>query len=126
MVPKRIFCPLGVGGHPDHLFVRQTGIDLWQSWNSKPELFFYEDLPYAAWSLTGHSTSEMCIADVSRSCGSMRVEWRPLTAGEMRNKLLASRAYVSQTDHTSLLLRHARTLGRQCSADFAEMYFTPR
>lgn len=38
-----IFCPLGVGGHVDHVLVRQAAEDVWTPEN----LIYYEDFPYA-------------------------------------------------------------------------------
>lgn len=124
-IPHKLFCPLGIGGHLDHMFVRQSGIDLWQSWGKEPELFFYEDLPYAALDLRSGYSFERCLLDVKHCCGVLRIAWRPLTKIEMRAKLLACRAYASQTNHANLLTEHARVLGKECSADFAERYFVP-
>lgn len=126
ILPRKIFCPLGIGGHSNHLLVRQSGIDLWHSWEKKPELFFYEDLPYATFDLRNSRYSlEGCLDDVKRFCGTLRIAWRPISASEMRQKLLAGRAYASQTNHTKLLAEHSRKLGKECSAEFAEKYFAP-
>lgn len=124
LIPQKIFCPMGIGGHSDHLSVRESGIDLWLLWNKEPKLFFYEDLPYAAYDLRNNSHSlERCIDDVKPFCGNLRVVWRPISKSEMRTKLLASRAYASQTNHSKLLAEHSRALGKECSAEFAEKYF---
>lgn len=42
--PKKIFCPLGIGGHIDHRMVKEVVLDIN---DVTDKLYFYEDLPYA-------------------------------------------------------------------------------
>lgn len=43
---KRVFFPLGIGGHGDHVLVSKIGVELAQETGNR-NVYFYEDLPYA-------------------------------------------------------------------------------
>ena len=50
--PRRIYFPLGLGSHIDHIFLRDVGKDQAASLRGAPphcEVYFYEDLPYASY-----------------------------------------------------------------------------
>jgi LmbE family N-acetylglucosaminyl deacetylase len=62
-----ILCPLAVGDHVDHLIVLKAFLQILKKNRNIPEVFFYEDLPYAsaykldfisslAWKRTGSNT----------------------------------------------------------------------
>ncbi len=55
-----VIAPLGLGGHIDHLTVRQAALASIPGW----KLAFYEDLPYATW--TGRERVEESVGEVSR------------------------------------------------------------
>jgi hypothetical protein len=123
-VPKHIYSPLGIGGNPDHLAVRFSAVDFWrESCGSKPELFFYEDLPYAARDFTS-GTLENCLKQVERigNC-TLRAKARPLSEEGIHRKASLCKIYLSQTNHGSLLVRYAKQLGKEYGYDFAERYF---
>lgn len=46
--PTRIFCPVGIGGHVNHVATRDAALDWFGSGREGATLWFYEDLPYAA------------------------------------------------------------------------------
>lgn len=49
--PDRIYAPMGVGGHADHVSLHAAIIELiaaWRSTNPAVRVFIYEDLPYAS------------------------------------------------------------------------------
>ncbi|HKW03770.1 MAG TPA: hypothetical protein VJN71_00600 [Nitrososphaerales archaeon] len=118
--PSEIYCPLGVGGNPDHLIVRDRGIRLHRSFDKKPKLFFYEELPYAA----RHSDStESRLQEISPFFTSLKPIASFLTSDEMKIKLIASRAYISQNDHRVLLLNRAKEVGEESSVRYAEMFY---
>jgi LmbE family N-acetylglucosaminyl deacetylase len=77
----RIFCPLAIGGHVDHIIVRRAVENL----IDPAELYYYEDLPYALHSEINNnqicSTSPCIIA---------------LSDHDMKARLDASACYVSQ------------------------------
>jgi LmbE family N-acetylglucosaminyl deacetylase len=118
--PSEIFCPLGVGGNPDHLKVRDRGIRLHRTFKKKPKLFFYEELPYAA----RHSDStESRLQELSPFFASLKPSVSVLSSDEMKRKLIASRAYFSQNDHRVLLLKRAKEVGEESSGEYAEMFY---
>lgn len=45
----QLFAPLAIQGHIDHLIIRETVLKIIQSKKIKAQVFFYEDLPYAAY-----------------------------------------------------------------------------
>jgi hypothetical protein len=122
--PIRIFCPLGVGGNTNHLFVRQIAIRQWIDWDKNPELIFYEDLPYAARISDNQDFSlATCLRNISSTIPDIKQIYRPLSREQMKQKILLAKAYFSQTDYSDLLLDHARALGAECSEGFAEKYY---
>ncbi len=42
-----VWLPAGIGGHPDHLHVRDAGLLAVESLDHEPAVFLYADLPYA-------------------------------------------------------------------------------
>lgn len=119
---RSIFCPMGVGGHPDHLAVRDAAIHFWRRRRMKPQICFYEDLPYAARTKEIESEVEKCVRNMPQSCGRLSIFYSPLTKVQFRRKILFSRLYLTQNDHTTLLTRHAKELGKQCGRAYAERY----
>jgi LmbE family N-acetylglucosaminyl deacetylase len=64
--PWLVVAPLGLGGHIDHLTVRQAAFET----VSAARLAFYEDLPYAAWnpaSARQEQISQVARAELRRS-----------------------------------------------------------
>jgi len=119
---RNLFCPLGIGEHPDHLAVRDLGIEYWVRCRSKPRIWFYEDLPYAAKIPRVDDIVEKCIRRLPNLGGHLEVRYKPLTAGLFRKKLFFSRLYITQNDQTELLRSRGRELGRRCGAPYAEAY----
>lgn len=46
--PARIYCPMGIGGHRDHVLVLLAIAKAWPTFSGRCELLLYEDLPYAS------------------------------------------------------------------------------
>jgi LmbE family N-acetylglucosaminyl deacetylase len=119
---QNIFCPLGVSGHLDHLAVRSAAIEYWLRCCSKPRISFYEDLPYAAKIKEIECEVETCVRLLSRSCGRLSIHYQPLSADQFRRKAFFSRLYFTQNDHTNLLKKHAKELGKRSKTAYAERY----
>ena len=88
-----VLCPLGLGGHVDHLAVKYAASN-----EIKPgRLAFYEDLPYSLW--TSESELIECVANTQERA---RVKLRPafIRATKSRRwaKFQAARIYQSQVD----------------------------
>lgn len=119
-MPSEIYCPLGVGGNPDHLKVRDKGIRLHRSFEKRPKLFFYEELPYAA----RHSDSiESRLQEISPFFSSIKPIVSVLSNDNMKRKLIASRVFFSQNNHGALLLKRAREVGEESSGEYAEKFY---
>jgi hypothetical protein len=119
----RIVAPLGVGGNPDHLTVREAALSLW-SRSHGCDLALYEDLPYAAKSMNLESEEASIVStlEVER----IHEECMPLSPFQMRNKLLLSTLYLTQTVKTGTLLQHARSVGSKIGQAYAERFFVLR
>ncbi|MFA5856776.1 MAG: PIG-L family deacetylase [Candidatus Pacearchaeota archaeon] len=46
-IAKRVYFPLGVGNHTDHILVNQIALESYKFLKGNVEVFFYEDIPYA-------------------------------------------------------------------------------
>jgi hypothetical protein len=121
-LPAKIYSPLGVGGSPNHLQVRDWAVNRWIGWERKTELFFYEDLPYAAKSDDLEQEEGRIIRELEKTCGPMQKLAEPLTATQLDCKLRKCRAYFSQTDYSKLIGNHAKNLANS-STKFAEIFY---
>lgn len=121
--PKRIFCPMGIGGHTDHLVVRRIATDVWMHWDRRPTLFFYEDLPYAKRCQNLDNEISIRRQEIEKICGSTTLHIFPMTPTGMQKKIFMSRAYLSQTDHSVEILDYARSLGRKFGCGFCERFY---
>lgn len=120
--PRNLYCPLGMGQHPDHLAARDAAITYWLNCGSKPRICFYEDLPYAARISRLDLEFERCVRSLPRPRRQLSVHYEPLNADLLRKKAFFSRLYITQNDHTKLLERHGKELGRRCGSSYAERY----
>jgi len=111
---SELYSPLGVGGHPDHLFVRDFALSIWKGMKGKTVMFFYEDLPYAARMKDLGATEKELAVEVGEICGRLEARCLPLTKNALRRKRLYSRLYLTQTDQSGLILSHARKVGEEC------------
>jgi hypothetical protein len=122
--PHRIFAPLGVGAHEDHLLVRKAAISWWSTeYRRIPQICFYEDLPYAARSENLWAEEERIVNELEAECGVLQPEHWRLRPPLLRRKLLFSRFYLSQADKVELFLTHAIQVGRLSGDGPAERYF---
>ena len=115
-----LYCPLGIGKHPDHLAARDAAIAYWLSCKCKPRICFYEDLPYAARIDRVDLEFERCVRSLPQSLPKLSVHYEPLSAELLRKKAFFSGLYLTQTDHRRLLERRGMELGRRCSSLCAE------
>ena len=101
-----VLCPLGLGGHVDHLVVRDAARTIARSGGL--ELWFYEDLPYAR-SLPGR-TIERHALEVDPAIEGVRF---PLTPSAWARKVEDVSAYRTQLRDVDLddLTAHARRTG---------------
>jgi hypothetical protein len=121
--PHKIFSPLGVGGSPNHLQVRNWAIKRWNDWNKKCELIFYEDLPYAAKIENSKQAESQIINELQRSCGRIEENLETLSASQVADKIRMCKAYFSQTDYSEIIGKYARIQGRSTLTGFAEMFY---
>ncbi len=123
-MPSKIFSPAGVGEDPNHIAVRETAISTWKLWGKLPELFFYEDLPYAAKLIDCEEIEKSILTDLSKKCG-RKIEEKicPLSQTELFRKTSLSKAYFSQTNYSDLLGKYAKLKGRNSATGFAEIFF---
>jgi hypothetical protein len=122
--PCRIFAPLGVGAHEDHLLVRKAAISWWSvEYERVPQICFYEDLPYAARSENLEAEEKRITDELEAECGALQAKHWRLQPSPLRRKLLFSRLYLSQADKGELFLRHAVQVGRLFNDGPAERYF---
>ena len=120
--PTKIYSPLGVGNSPNHLQVRKWAVDQWIKWERKPQLYFYEDLPYAAKLENLEHEEERIIVELERSCGPLQKHAESLTGAQLQRKLRMCRAYFSQTDYTELIGQHAKKRAGP-TMKFAEIFY---
>jgi LmbE family N-acetylglucosaminyl deacetylase len=104
-----IYLPLGVGGHVDHVIVREAGLALLAA--GCRSMFLYEDLPYAAkFSVAGleDQVRRMTFAGADRL-----VPCRVTFPGLLACKQQALACYPSQVTRKvlSAILTHARQVG---------------
>ncbi len=118
-----LYCPLGVGRHPDHLLVREFALSIWKELGKETVIFFYEDLPYAARTKGLEATERRLATEVERICGRLEAKCLPLAENVLRKKKLYSRLYLTQTDQSDLILSHARKVGGECGLEYAERFF---
>ena len=121
-LPAKIYSPLGVGGSPNHLQVRNWAINHWIGWERKTELYFYEDLPYAAKSDDLEQEEEHILQELEKTCGPLQKLAEPLTAAQLDRKLRKCRSYFSQTDYSKLIGNHAKNRA-DSSTKFAEIFY---
>ncbi len=123
-MPSRMFCPLGIGENPNHVAVRQSAISNWVRWGKTPELYFYEDLPYAAKENDSEKIESEIVANLSRACDSKIVRRiQSPSSSQLAKKIYLSKAYFSQTDYSLLLETHAKIKGKDSETGFAEILF---
>jgi hypothetical protein len=120
---SELYSPLGVGGHPDHLFVRDLALSIWKGMKRKTAMLFYEDLPYAARTKDLEATEKELAIEVGGICGRLEARCLPLTKNALRRKRLYSRLYLTQTDQSDLILSHAKKVGEECGLEYAERVF---
>ncbi len=102
---SELYSPLGVGGHPDHLFVRDFALSIWKGMKGKTVMFFYEDLPYAARMKDLGATEKELAIEVGEVCGRVEARCLPLT----KNALWRKRLY-SFGIRRAILRRHLASL----------------
>ena len=120
---SELYSPLGVGGNPDHLFVRDFALSIWKRMKRKTVLFFYEDLPYAARTKDLEATEKELAIEVGEICGRLEAKCLPLTKNMLWRKRLFSRLYLTQTDQSDLISSHAKKVGEECGLEYAERFF---
>jgi len=118
----KVFCPLGIAGHPDHVALRDAAVEYWLKAGRRFHLFFYEDLPYAERIDNVDTELRRIIITLSKSSATLSVCYWPLNTKLFERKLFFSTLYVTQNDQRVLLKRHGRVLGRICGSPFAERY----
>jgi hypothetical protein len=120
--PNRVFLPLGIGSHPDHLSVRELGLLYQSGLRTKPELWFYEDFPYSA-RLPGLEEEEtQILRGLYPRCGKLATICKPMSDSSLQRKILFSNLYLSQVRKGELLVSHASWIGRSCSSKYAERF----
>ena len=119
---RNMFCPLGVANQPDHVAVRNVALKVWQAELRRPQLYLYEDLPYAARIKNVDQEIERCIKTISGSCRKLSIRYWPLSKQLFKRKLFFSKLYLTQNDHTKVLEQHAGELGRMSGFTYAERY----
>jgi hypothetical protein len=118
--PVRLVAPLGVGGHPDHLLVRNLATRYFKRVGGS-ELMLYEDLPYAAL----RTDLEEEERSITHALGTPRLRELciPMNARTMARKVFFSRLYFTQSNKSKILKKHAMAIGRKCGSEFAERYY---
>ena len=94
-----IIAPLGLGGHIDHLTVREAATETFP----ETRLGFYEDLPYAAWAEEAQVLE--CMKAVQRRPLRRRVFSTPLRQNEKLSWTLTYRSQIQRED-AILIARH--------------------
>jgi LmbE family N-acetylglucosaminyl deacetylase len=123
--PDRIYAPLGVGAHPDHIYVREFAFLLWNRFGTKPKLLLYEDLPYSFYSESKEANFDDCIQNLqSRRKITANIVYELLSREQFLRKMRILKFYFSQMDDLGRerFLLHARNVGREVSTEFAERY----
>lgn len=102
--PARVFAPLGIGGHVDHLITRAAAQRVF---GDVCPLFFYEDLPYA-----GELTPAELARQLARDTRGLRPLITPL-GDWLPDKLERLAAYASQVAGKDLesVVTHAHLIG---------------
>jgi LmbE family N-acetylglucosaminyl deacetylase len=118
--PRRIVAPLGVGGHPDHVLVRNVAISLWHKTESA-ELFLYEDLPYATRSPNLQAEEENIAHSIQLP--ELQETYRPMNEHEMSRKAFFCGLYFTQSNKREALVRHAERVGKARGSPFAERFY---
>ncbi len=124
-LPARVYTPLGLGGHPDHISVRNVAVYLWRNFQKRPRLIFYEDLPYAFLLQNRGQEERKCFEELERELGkNLQTEYSPLAPKELARKLRYMRLYFSQMNSSSLsqFAQYARLVGRECGMEYAERF----
>ena len=91
--PVRVYVPLGIGGHVDHLLTKQAAI---AAFSSSTQLLFYEDLPYA-----GELTASELEIDFGANVRGMTSELTPIETW-LSTKLRLLSGYESQVAQKDL------------------------
>lgn len=102
--PARVYAPLGIGGHVDHLLTRQAAQRVFAD---VCPLLFYEDLPYAG-ELSPHALAQQ----LARTAQGLRPLLTPL-ADWLPEKLRYLAGYASQVAEKDLasVATHAHSIG---------------
>jgi LmbE family N-acetylglucosaminyl deacetylase len=88
-----LFCPIGIGGHRDHLIVRNALLSDLADLERRFSVAFYEDLPYAS----QPDRRDSGIADFAHALGSFQFQRKALPLGRHADvKLRMVRLYESQ------------------------------
>ena len=85
--PRAILCPIGVGDHIDHIWVRKIAEDLF---HQKIPLFFFKDQPYSS------KFNSFCINDYLNTEYLWREVKVPLCCDSISQALFAATAYQTQ------------------------------
>lgn len=85
--PTAILCPIGVGSHVDHVWVRSVAM---ATLGDKFPLFFFKDLPYAS------KLSSFHVEDYLGSPGSWHALKVPLSPAAVSKAQFAAEAYQTQ------------------------------
>jgi LmbE family N-acetylglucosaminyl deacetylase len=117
----RIIAPLGVGGHADHIAIRDFALRQFRV-KLVPELVLYEDLPYAAESQDLEKEEKSIL--LSLNVPGISAKLNKMDVQVFKRKIKFSKLYFSQSDRAAFLERHARFLGSKCGAKFAERFYT--
>lgn len=119
-LPETIFSPLGVGGHLDHLCTRRVAVETWLRLGRRPQLAFYEDLPYAGLVTNVEEEEREILGELAKMCGELTIKHTPLTRTQMLRKIFACNLYASQRPPRWVLVARARQLGKLAGYDYAE------
>ena len=92
--PRAVVAPAGIGGHRDHLIVRDTAVRLANA--TGMDLVYYEDLPYAL-----ALSDDQLTAVIGRVDPTAKATYVPI-GGTLAAKLSAVSLYRSQVDQRAL------------------------
>jgi LmbE family N-acetylglucosaminyl deacetylase len=101
--PIAFFCPLGFGGHRDHLITRKLAATEAASRNIP--LFYYEDLPYV-----GASTEREVLKFVNSVAQDLRARLAPINIESKLNNLTLYRSQIG-SEEMATVARYANRVG---------------
>ncbi len=116
---RRVFFPLGIGGHGDHVLLARIGIGLAKE-EKGGNVYFYEDLPYAikgtklfsvmSGIVNTNGSKVFPVLNPRKSRGALEPEYISFSCAR---KIALCRTYESQTDWRILaaIRAHGRMLG---------------